>query len=226
MNWRFLLSDLWFYGRNTAYDKREKNLKALSTMLVLASQSPSRYRLLTQLGVPFVVDAADIDETPLRGELPKWYVQRVSTDKARAVAERHAEAFILAADTIVTMGTRIFRKAESAQEASSQLHALSGRRHRIYTHLCLRTPHGQFYQKLCVTHVAFKVLEEKEIQAFVASEQWRGVAVYEHEGFAARFIQWMRGLPSTIKGLPLFDTYQILRGHGLMGVDTMPQAHV
>src|SRR5438046_10342307 len=101
--------------------------------LVLASASPRRLELLRQIGiVPDCVDPADIDETPGRGELPAAHVVRLAEAKARAVAPRHPDALILAADTIVACGRRILPKPEDEPTARACLTLLSGRRHRVY----------------------------------------------------------------------------------------------
>ena len=185
-------------------------------MLILASQSPSRARLLTQLGVPFDVFPSFIDETPLPKEKPLEYVQRIAQEKARSVASRHPERFVLAADTIVALGTRILRKAESEEEARDQLSLISGRRHRSCTALSFIVPNGKCHVRLCMTHVAFKALDIQEIDSYIASKEWCNVVVYKSEGRAGQFIRFLRGQPSTLMGLPLFDTYQMLRPYGLV----------
>lgn len=185
-------------------------------MLVLASASPSRQLLLAGLGVPFEIDPPCLDEQIQAREKPIPYVQRMSKEKAICVAGRHQSKYVLAADTIVALGTRILRKAQDAEEAHQQLRLLSGKRHRVYTSLTVVLPDQTMRHRLSMTHVAFKVLEPQEIEAFVASDQWKNVAVYRHEGMAACFTRSMRGLPSTIAGLPLWDTYQLLRGLGLL----------
>ncbi len=101
---------------------------ALSPRLVLASASPRRLDLLRQLGLePASVDPADIDETPVKAELPAAYALRLALAKAQAVAERHPSDFVLAADTVVALGRRILPKAEDAATARSCLERLSGR---------------------------------------------------------------------------------------------------
>lgn len=184
-------------------------------MLILASGSPSRYALLKQLGIPFEVQPADIDETPIVRERPTAYVTRVAREKAEKVSTLFSDRPILAADTIVAVGTRILRKAQSEQEAYDQLLLISGRRHRVYTALALRLPSGAYYTRLCMTHVAVKILESQEISHFVQSKEWCNVAVYRIEGIMGMYIRMMRGLPSTVQGLPLWDTYALLKGHGL-----------
>jgi len=198
-------------------EKRGKNKKDFVLfMLILASQSPSRARLLTQLGIPFQAVPSLIDETPLPKEKPLDYIKRISQEKAYSVASSHPERFILAADTIVALGTRILMKAKDEEEARAQLALISGRRHRSCTALCLVLPNGQCRARIAITHVAFKALDAQEIDLYIASNQWRNVAVYQSEGRAAQFIRFMRGQPSTLMGLPLFDTYQMLRPYGLV----------
>ncbi len=182
---------------------------------ILASQSPSRFTLLTQLGIPFDVHPAHIDETPIARERPTAYVLRMAREKAEKVSEQFPHRPILAADTIVAVGTRILRKAESEEKVYDQLHLISGRRHRVYTALALRMPSGAYYTRLCVTHVAVKILEADEMDFFVQSGEWRNVAVYRIEGIMGMYIRMIRGLSSTVQGLPLWDTYTLLKGHGL-----------
>lgn len=181
--------------------------------LKLASRSPARARLLTQIGVQFTIDAVDIDETPHKYEKPVDYVKRVAQEKALAAHHLDPRSFILAADTIVAIGPRILRKAGSADEARQQLRLLSGRRHRVLTAVVLCNPQGHLRQRLCQSHVAFKALDLQEIEGYVASDEWREVAVYRHNGLAGCFIRHLNGLASTIEGLPLFATYQLLKGH-------------
>src|SRR6266571_6988808 len=121
-------------------------------VLVLASASPRRLELLRQIGiVPDCVDPADIDETPGRGELPAAHVVRLAEAKARAVAPRHPDAFILAADTIVACGRRILPKAEDEAAARACLTLLSGRRHRVHGGIALLTPTGDLAMRRVVS---------------------------------------------------------------------------
>jgi len=185
-------------------------------MLILASQSPARSLLLTRMGIPFQVHPADIDETPIKNERPTAYVTRVAREKAEKVSLHFPEAPILAADTIVAVGARILRKAENEHEASHQISLLSGRRHRVYTALALRLPSGAYYTRISMTHVAVKVLEVHEKQHFINSQEWRHVAVYRIDGVMALYIRMIRGLTSTVQGLPIWDTYALLKSHGLV----------
>lgn len=186
------------------------------SVLVLASASPRRLELLRQIGItPDAVDPADLDETPLLRELPPAHVLRLARAKADAVRWRHPSAFVLAADTVVVCGRRILPKAEDETTARACLELLSGRRHRVYGGIALATPEGALALRRVVSQVAFKRLSEQEIKAYVASGEWRGKAGgYAIQGHAAALICWTSGSYSNVVGLPLFETVQLLTGHG------------
>jgi septum formation protein len=185
-------------------------------ILVLASASPRRLDLLRQIGiVPDVIDPADIDETPRRGELPPAHVVRLAEAKARAVSPRHPGAFVLAADTVVACGRRILPKAEDEVTARACLAMLSGRRHRVYSGVALITPGSEIAFRRVLSMVAFKRLSAAEVEAYVASGEWHGKAGgYAIQGHAAALISWMSGSYSNVVGLPLFETAQLLAGRG------------
>lgn len=182
--------------------------------LILASSSASRLRLLTEMGVSFTTSPTDIDESVRPQELPVSYVTRIAQEKALPLLS--TKTHILSADTIVALGHRILRKAQSAQEAYAQISMLSGRRHRVLTAVVLTLPGGVQRKRLAQTHVSFKPLDKGEKEAFIQSGEWRNVAVYRIEGMAGRFVKQLNGLSSTICGLPLFPTYQLLRGEGFV----------
>ncbi|OIQ98460.1 Maf-like protein YhdE [mine drainage metagenome] len=184
--------------------------------LILASASPRRLDLLAQIGlVPDAVDPADIDESPLPGELPAPHAARLAEAKARAVAARHPGAYIIAADTVVACGRRILPKAESEAEARACLALLSGRRHRVLGGLCVLAPSGRMAQRLVTTAVTFKVLESGERQAYIASGEWRGKAGgYAIQGLAAMHVRQIVGSYSNVVGLPLYETHALLTGLG------------
>ena len=184
--------------------------------LVLASASPRRLDLLRQIGVePDHIEPADIDETPLRGELPAGHVVRLAEEKARAVWPRHTDAFILAADTVVARGRRILPKAEDEATARACLALLSGRRHRVYGGVALLTPSGDLATRRIVSQVAFKRLSDDEMGSYRASGEWQGKAGgYAIQGRAAALISWVAGSYSNVVGLPLYETAQLLAGRG------------
>ncbi|MDO1580959.1 Maf-like protein [Rhizobium oryzicola] len=195
---------------------------ALEHKLILASGSPRRLDLLNQMGIkPARLMPMDIDETPKRSEHPRSLARRLSTEKAEAAFAAIREdatwrqSFILSADTVVSVGRRILSKTEYTDEASSALHLLSGRGHKVYTGVCLVTPGGQFRQKVVETKVRFKRLSRREIDAYLASDQWRGKAgAYAIQGIAGSFVQKLVGSYTNVVGLPLYETALLLNGEG------------
>lgn len=189
--------------------------------LVLASGSPRRIELLQQAGIePDRLWPADMDETPLRAEHPRSLAKRLSRAKAEKALEGlkkdgEADAFILAADTVVAVGRRILPKAELVDEASNCLRLLSGRSHRVYTGVCLITPAGKVRQKLVETRVRFKRLSREELESYLASGEWRGKAGgYAVQGLAGTFVVKIVGSYTNIVGLPLYETVGLLTGDG------------
>jgi septum formation protein len=179
--------------------------------LILASASPRRLELLAQIGiVPTQIIPANIDETPLKDELPRAYVSRIARQKARMVAEKNPDATILAADTVVTMGRRILPKAETIAQAKECLQKLSGRRHTVMTSVVV-IQHEKLSERRIETVVQFKRLHMDEITAYLASNEWHGKAGgYAIQGLAARFIPSINGSYSNVVGLPLAETAALL----------------
>lgn len=188
--------------------------------LILASASPRRLELLARLGVvPEAIDPADVDERPLPGERPKAHVERLAAAKAAVVAARHPQAVVLAADTVVALGTRILPKAEDADTARACLRLLSGRRHRVLTALALATPDGKRRQRLDQTVVAVRRLGEADIAAYLASGEWRGKAGgYAIQGRFEAHVRFLSGSHSGVMGLPLFHARALLAAAGLSEV--------
>ncbi len=184
--------------------------------LVLASASPRRLDLLRQIGiVPAAVDPADIDETPLPGELPPRHALRLAEEKAAAVAPRHASALVLAADTVVAVGRRILPKAEDEATARACLALLSGRSHRVHGGIALAGPEGLRRSRLVTTRVTVKRLTPAEIDGYIAGGEWHGKAGgYAVQGFFARYVTAISGSYSNIVGLSLSDIGAMLDGLG------------
>ena len=191
--------------------------------LVLASASPRRLALLGQMGLePDAVIPADIDETPRRSESPRALVQRLSAEKAAmaaGVAARRAElgrCLVLAADTAVCVGRRVLPKCEIYDEAAACLRLLSGRAHRVYTAVTLVAPGGGSRKRLVEARVRFKRLSREEIDAYLASGEWRGKAGgYAIQGLAGAFVVRLVGSYTCVVGLPLAETAALLAGEGL-----------
>jgi len=185
--------------------------------LVLASASPRRCDLLAQIGiVPQIVEAAEVDETPLRGELPRALALRLAEAKARAVAAHHVEAAVLGADTVVACGRRVLPKPDDEAAARACLSLLSGRRHRVIGGVALVMPDGRILTRVVETAVTFKRLEAHDIAWYVASGEWQDKAGgYAIQGLAARFVKSISGSYPNVVGLPVFEVAQMLRGQGL-----------
>ncbi len=181
--------------------------------LTLASASPRRRDLLARLGIaPDAVHPADIDETPRKDERPRDYALRMGLEKAAAV---EAPGFVLAGDTVVAAGRRILPKTENESEARRCLELLSGRRHTVLSSVVLRAPDGSTRSRLQESTVRFKSLSSQEIDAYIASDEWRGKAGgYAIQGNAEGLIQWIKGSHSGIMGLPLYETRALLKAAG------------
>jgi septum formation protein len=190
--------------------------------LVLASASPRRIALLEQAGLePDRLFPAAVDETPLKAEHPRSLARRLSRIKAERAHEALSaepewrECFILSADTVVAVGRRILPKAEIADEAANCLALLSGRAHRVFTAVSLMTPAGRLRQRLVETRVRFKRLSRAEIEAYLASGEWRGKAGgYAIQGLAGTFVVKIVGSYTNVVGLPLHETVSLLAGEG------------
>ncbi|MGH7043140.1 MAG: Maf family protein [Acetobacteraceae bacterium] len=186
-------------------------------MLILASASPRRLALLAQLGiVPDQVLATAIDETPRTHELPRPYAQRMARAKAQAARAKAGPAgLILAADTVVAVGRRILPKAETEDQARVCLALLSGRRHQVLTAVVLLGADGRRSERVADSTVGFARLSEAQHDAYLAGTEWHGKAGgYAIQGSAAGLIRFLSGSYSNVVGLPLFETAQLLRGHG------------
>ena len=182
--------------------------------LILGSGSPRRRELLAQLGI--VADdirPPDIDETPLKSELPRPYCIRMAREKARAT-QAASDEIVLSADTTVALGRRILGKPESAGQAAEFLLAMSGRRHKVITAVavCRGT---DIWEKDVVTTVKMKRLSDEELNTYLASKDWQGKAgAYGIQGPAGALIPWIQGSFTAVVGLPLTETTGLLRAAG------------
>lgn len=204
--------------------------------LVLASASPRRLSLLEQIGmVPDRLEPAYVDEAPQRMELPRNLAVRLARTKALtaqrrlAVDEDYRGALVLAADTVVAVGRRILPKAETREQAQRCLELLSGRAHRVYTAIALVDTKDNVHSKLVETRVRFKRLSRSDVAAYLSTMEWDGKAGgYAIQGSAGAFVVQMVGSYSAVVGLPLYETAQMLTGHGLAVTDswqeTAPEA--
>ena len=195
--------------------------------LVLASGSPRRLALLAQVGItPDALRPASIDETPRRGEMPRTLVSRLARAKAEAARDHIADdddlagAVVLAADTVVAVGSRILGKPEVVEQAIASLELLSGRAHKVFTGLCVISPDDRVRVRIVDTRIRFKRLSRQEMEAYVASREWRGKAGgYAIQGLAGCFVQKIIGSYTNVVGLPLAETVGMLgpEGYSLYG---------
>ena len=195
--------------------------------IYLASRSPRRRELLTQIGVRFQVLAfrgmretdPGLDESVLDGETPRAYVERVARAKAQAGWQRLEQrnlprAAVLAADTTVALDERIFGKPADRRAAAAMLAELSGRRHQVLSAVALRYE-AQVECSLSVSEVEFKALSEEEIRRYVSTGECDDKAgAYAIQGRAAQFIVALQGSYSGVMGLPLYETVQLLERVG------------
>jgi septum formation protein len=190
-------------------------------MLFLASQSPRRRELLTQLGYRFDIIDVDVPEVRTIGESPHDYVSRVARAKARAgwvALGAPEDAVVLGADTEVVLDDEVFGKPASAADAAAMLRRLSGHTHAVISTAwalgATRAEHAT-----CVSKVRFASLEESVIAAYVATGEPFGKAGgYAIQGCGAALIEYLEGSYSGVMGLPLFETARLLRGFGLSPV--------
>ena len=182
--------------------------------LILGSGSPRRKELLAQIGV--VADdirPPEIDETPVKGELPRPYCVRLAREKALAV-QADPDDIVLCGDTTVGLGRRILGKPENAGEAAAFLHMLSGRRHRVITAIAVRRG-DKIWAKDVVTQVKMKPLSDEEVNWYLSTGDWQGKAGgYGIQGPAGALIPWISGSFTAVVGLPVTETAALLRAAG------------
>lgn len=186
--------------------------------LYLASRSPRRAELLTQIGVRFAVLAADVDETPQADEPPERYVERIALAKAWAAHEALAGAPalpVLAADTSVVLDGRILGKPRDGAHARSMLRALSDRAHHVLTAIALLS-NGQVWTELSLSRVVFRALRDEELLAYWRTGEPQDKAGgYAIQGLGALFVAGLEGSYSGVMGLPLYETGRLLARAGI-----------
>ena len=184
--------------------------------LILASASPRRVDLLARIGVvPDAVVPAEVDESVPKGELPRVHALRLAVEKAEAVARHHADALVLAADTVVAVGRRILPKVEDEATLRACMALLSGRRHRVLTGVALAAPGAPTRTRLVETMIAMKRLSAKEVDFYASHGEWRGKAGgYALQGYGEVYVRHIAGSYSNVVGLPLAETRLLLKAAG------------
>ena len=189
---------------------------AESKDFILASGSPQRRALLHQIGFdPKKIAPADIDEHVLKDEKPLPYIRRIARAKATAVAKNFPYENILSADTIIVVGQRIIQKSPDDKAQTEVMKLLSGRTHRVITSVCLIDKQGKISQKTVTTKIIMKHLTKKELTDYILSGEWHGVAGYKIEGMLAGFVKKIIGSYTSVVGLPLYETKNMLNGAGV-----------
>jgi septum formation protein len=186
--------------------------------LVLASTSPRRRDLLARIGlVPDRVVGPHIDESPLKGELPRAYALRLAEEKARAV-DRQPGDVVIAGDTTIACGRMILPPAETEAVQRDLLKRLSGRRHHALSAVCVIDAEGKVRSRLADTIVAFKPLSPDEIEAYIACGEGLGKAGgYAIQGRAESWVRYLSGSHSGVIGLPLYEARALLNTAGIHG---------
>lgn len=190
--------------------------------LVLASASPRRMTLLAQVGVtPDALRPSSIDESAKRGEMPRVLVTRLARSKAETARDQIAndrdlaDAYVLAADTVVAVGRKMLMKPAHVEEAMASLQLLSGRTHMVLTSVCLITPDDKVRTRIVDTRVRFRHLTRSEIESYIASREWRGKAGgYAIQGLAGCFVQRIVGSYTNVVGLPVTEVVGMLNAEG------------
>lgn len=186
--------------------------------ILLASGSPRRRELLTQLVEDFEVAAADVDESRLEGEAPRDYVLRLSCEKALAGLKQSGGRLpVLGSDTIVLLDGEILCKPESREEAESMLGRLSGRSHEVYSGVALALDSETVLKTINITKVTFGDMPSAWIRRYcLGDEPMDKAGAYAVQGGTGQFISRIEGSYSGVMGLPLFETAQLLRRAGLL----------
>ena len=183
-------------------------------MLILASASKARLELLESVGItPDKILNTNIDETPKKSEKPLDYVSRIALEKNKSVKKNKIE-IVLTADTVVALGRRILQKPNDEEEALYFLNLLSGRRHKVYTSICIFYKE-KYYQKNVKTTLKMKRLSDDEKKCYLLTDEWKGKAGgYSIQGAASYFFPFISGSYSNVVGLPLTETVGMLLGIG------------
>ena len=181
--------------------------------VILASASPRRRELLSLLLDEFDCCSADIDETPISDELPEDYVLRMAVEKASAV--KNERGVIIGSDTVVVLSGNILQKPVSVEDARGMLSALSGQTHQVMTAVAIMID-AELMTIISTTEVTFSTLEMPLIEAYLATDEpWDKAGAYGIQGIAGSFVRRIDGSYSSVVGLPLCETRELLEGAGV-----------
>ena len=182
--------------------------------VILASGSPRRRDLLRMVGIDHEVISADIDESYLPGEPPIAHAERLAREKGRVVAERHPEALVLSADTIVVIDGEVLGKPVSEEEAVRMLRRLSGRTHTVFTAVAV-TWHGRTDSSVEAVTVTFRPMSDSLIRAYVATgEPMDKAGAYGIQGYGATLVERIDGDFFAVMGLAIGGLIELVRQAG------------
>ncbi|MBP3637827.1 MAG: septum formation protein Maf [Clostridia bacterium] len=187
--------------------------------LILASQSPRRRELMSLTGIPFLVDAPEVDETCTLGA--REAVLELSRRKALAAADKHPGKVILASDTLVAVDDVPLGKPQDEEDAFRMLRSLSDRWHQVYTGVCVVSESGEVHADVEATDVRFGPMSVEAIRAYIATgEPMDKAGAYALQGIAGLWIEEIRGSHTNVIGLPLTLTRRLLEQCGLYPLNT------
>lgn len=191
--------------------------------LILASKSPRRRYLLKKAGLDFMVIPSDLDESAVPETEPAAYVRTLAEAKARDIASRHPDSWVIGADTIVSINERILGKPASIEDARVMLRNLSGRTHQVFTGYCILQPAiGFHYADTAVTDVTFKRLTDREIDWYVSTgEPFDKAGAYAIQGMGTFLVRSINGSYTNVVGLPVCEVVEILIREGVMDLEDM-----
>ena len=189
----------------------------MSVRFVLASSSPRRRELLKSIGLEFEVIPSHIPEERAKGETPEEYVARLSREKAKAIAEKHPDRWVIAADTTVVLGDQVLEKPADDADAKRMLSAISGDTHIVFTGVTLRRIEPAYADThVTATEVRMLAMTAKDIDWYVATGEPRDKAgAYAAQGLGGMFIDSIHGSFTNVVGLPLASLFQMLRKAGV-----------
>lgn len=184
---------------------------------ILASASPRRRELLASIGVEFDVLPSEVPEVHRAGEVPEEYVARLSRDKAAALAARHPERWVIAADTTVLLGEQLLEKPVDPADAERMLGTIAGRTHIVYTGVTLEhAATGYRDTRVAESEVRMLPLSRSEIEWYVRTgEPMDKAGAYAVQGIGAMFIESIHGSYTNVVGLPLATLFQMMRKAGI-----------
>ncbi len=197
-------------------ETRSVHPETRNVKLVLASSSPRRAELLRNAGIAFTLCPVEVAEARQPQEWPEDYVRRVAGEKAKAALARHADKFVLGADTVVIVDGQVLGKPRDAQDASRMLRLLSAGSHLVTTGVCLLGPKVEDTRAETTT-VSFSPLSDAEIAEYVATrEPMDKAGAYAIQGIASRWVTHLDGCYFNVMGLPVPLVYRMLQKHGVL----------